>query len=105
MKTPTRKQLWWTAGLAAALLLALTVAPGINYNLEGPGDALIWKTSQGWNNEFVVRILGRSYGYRWRPSGTHLEYWGPEGFSTTKQIIYFRQGTFEVVTFHGDIVY
>lgn len=93
------KWMWWSAGLGLALVLPLTVLPGLSYQVEGPWGAAIHKNSPGDGcNALTIRIPNHSAGYMLL-FGERARYgfWGPEGFNQRNGGAYFR--------FHGFVVF
>lgn len=99
MKEKAFKRLAWAAGLTFALLLPLTVLPGLNYEVEGPWGTLFVKVSEGYNNSFTFSSPMHVMGYSWWPAWSSVSYLEPEGLSVSKTMLYFRVGS--LVVFAG----
>ncbi len=96
MKQKTLKRTLWIAALTLAMLMTLTVLPGLSYEVEGPWGSGIRKSSESGCHQFWLRLPMGQWYYSYLLGADPPQFGGPEGISLWDGTFYFRFRTFEV---------
>jgi hypothetical protein len=97
MKKGFLKRYSWFALPILGIVAAVTVVPGIEYQIDLPFGVGLEKRSGGTlYNSFRVHFPAHTVKYEWAPGTADDACWGPEGFSSTPGRLYFRLRSFEV---------
>jgi hypothetical protein len=92
MQTKTLHRLAWAAGLSFALLLTLTMVPGLNHEVKGPwGSGMVMGSKQS-GDYFMLRCPPFTMGYSAVPQKDLKWLPNRQGFTRDQRGIYYQWG-------------